>query len=135
MKECIFCKISNKEVPSKVISESDKSIAFLDVNPLSKGHTLVIPKSHSKTLLDLESDGWCDMNALVKKVVSIIQDKLNPDGFNIGLNMNIAGGQAVDHIHIHIIPRWTGDGGGSIHTIINNPPEEALESVYKQLSE
>ncbi len=134
MGECIFCKIANGEIPAKIIAESEKSTAFLDVNPLSKGHTLIVPKSHAETVLDLSEEDWCDMNRLVKDVIARIYDRLSPDGFNIGINMHKAGGQAVEHIHIHVIPRWQGDGGGSVHTIVHNPPKESLEEVYNQLS-
>jgi len=67
----------------------------------------------------------------VKKTMGLLQKKLRPDGFNVGWNSGVAGGQVVPHLHIHILPRYSGDGGGSIHSIIKNPGEKAVEEVAK----
>ncbi|HDH31502.1 MAG TPA: HIT family protein, partial [Candidatus Wolfebacteria bacterium] len=69
----------------------------------------------------------------VKKITEILDKSLNPDGFTIGINHGRVSGQAVDHLHIHIIPRFKNDKGGSIHTIIHNPPKESLEEIKKKI--
>ncbi len=129
--DCIFCKIVNKEIPGYVLGESDLALAFLDVNPLSKGHTVVIPKAHGETVLDIGDDDLSGVFILVKEVTQKLQDVLNPDGFTIGINMREVAGQAVAHLHVHVVPRWKGDGGGNIHSIVKNPPEESVEKVYE----
>lgn len=131
MKNCIFCKIIAKEITPDVIYEDDNSLAFLDIKPHSKGHTVVIPKIHVETIFDLE-DKICQKLILsTKKTMQRIQEILNPDGFNIGWNHNTAGGQVVAHLHWHIFPRYNGDGGGSMHSIIRNPGEMSVEEVAK----
>lgn len=124
---CIFCKIISKEVSAKIIYEDDNVLAFLDAKPHTKGHSVVIPKTHAVTLFDLE-----DVSPLfiaVRKVMDILQERLAPDGFNVGWNQQTAGGQVVPHLHVHIMPRYNGDGGGSMHSIINNPSEMTIDEV------
>lgn len=102
---CIFCKIVNKEIPTKVVYEDEKTMAFLDVNPRSKGHTLVIPKEHYETFDELPDDEMINLMKTVKKVVEILKS-LNPDGYNILNNNKPAAGQEVPHVHFHVIPRY-----------------------------
>ena len=107
--DCIFCKIIAGKIPSKKIFEDSKVIGILDINPISEGHTLVIPKKHYETI-DGVPDG--EMGAIfgaVKKVVLKLRAKLEPDGFNVIQNNNEAAGQAIPHFHIHVIPRKEGD--------------------------
>ena len=69
----------------------------------------------------------------VKEVTGKLKKSLNPDGFNIGINQGKSAGQSIDHLHINIIPRWHNDGGGSIHTIVNNSPKESIEETAKKI--
>ena len=128
--DCVFCKIGSKVIPSHVIHENDNILAFLDVKPHAKGHTVVIPKKHGMTIFDFNDDDLKKLIVFVKDVMKRIQDVLNPDGFNVGWNHNSAGGQVVPHLHIHIMPRYNGDGGGSMHSIISNP-QVSVEEVAK----
>ena len=130
---CLFCNIIKGDISDYRVAEDDEALAFLDVNPTAKGHTIVIPKFHAETLLDLPDDKLHGLLKLVKDTTSLLKEKLSPDGFNIGANMHAAGGQKVEHLHIHVIPRWFGDGGGSMHTIVNKPPSESLDEVLKLL--
>ena len=107
--DCVFCGIVEGEVPSFKVYEDDQVLAYLDINPFSKGHTLVIPKEHSKGLLDTGDQVLCDLIAKVKKIAAHIAFALGCDGFNILQNNGDAAGQTVRHVHFHIIPRWTGD--------------------------
>ncbi|MBU0596632.1 HIT family protein [Patescibacteria group bacterium] len=129
--ECIFCKISKGEIPNYTIYEDNNTLAFLDIEPRSKGHTVVIPKVHAETLLDLNEQIFHDLLLAVKKAQERIEEVLHPDGFNVGWNHGTAGGQLIPHIHIHIMPRWLGDGGTNMHGIINNPGEMAVDDVAK----
>lgn len=131
MNNCIFCKIGKGEIPSYKVYEDKNVLAFLDIHPHAQGHTVLIPKSHGETLFDFTEMDQKNIMAAVAKTMKIIQDKLNPDGFNVGWNHNIAGGQVVPHLHIHILPRYNGDNGGSIHSIIKNPGKMPVAEVAK----
>lgn len=129
MSDCIFCKIGSGEIPSHKVYEDDNTLAFLDVKPHTKGHTVVIPKKHAVTIFDINDDKMKELILATKKAAQKIFDVLAPDGFNIGWNHNTAGGQVVPHLHIHIMPRWNNDGGGSMHSIVNSPSN--VEEVAK----
>ena len=131
MQDCIFCKILAGDIPNHTIYEDNHILAFLDINPLSKGHTVIIPKVHAETVFDLNDELEKELFPVIDKVMHMLQDKLCPDGFNVGWNHLEAGGQVVPHLHIHIIPRWNGDGGGNIHSIIKNPGDMSVEEVAK----
>lgn len=131
MNNCIFCKIGRKEIPAHVIYEDKHSLAFLDIKPHSKGHTVVIPKQHAVTSFDLDDQALQELILGVKKTLGILRDVLFPDGFNVGWNQNTAAGQVVPHLHIHIFPRYNGDGGGSMHSIVNSPSSSTVDDVAK----
>ena len=133
MTTCIFCKIVTGEVAAHKIYEDNDTIAFLDIRPHAKGHTVVIPKRHAGTVFDLPDDVNIWVMRSVVKVMKLIQEKLSPDGFNVGWNHNTAGGQVVPHLHVHIMPRYNGDGGGSMHSIVSNPGDVSVEEVAEML--
>lgn len=128
MDNCIFCKIGKKEIPAHKVYESDYILGFLDVKPHAKGHTVVIPKKHGVTVFDFTEEDLKGLMVDVKKTMERLQEVLNPDGFNVGWNHNSAGGQVVPHLHVHIMPRYNSDGGGSMHSIISNP-QASVEEV------
>ncbi|MCK9187427.1 MAG: HIT family protein [Candidatus Colwellbacteria bacterium] len=132
--DCLFCKIASKEIPSSVIYEDDVALAFLDLHPLAPGHALVIPKIHAENILDLPEELIGPFFQSVKKVTALIKEKLAPRGFTIGINQGRIGGQAIDHLHVHIIPRFEGDGGGSLHSVVKNPPKESLEEIQAKIA-
>ena len=129
--DCIFCKIAKKEIPAEIIYEDKHALAFLDINPHAKGHTVVIPKVHTTTILSLGDEQAEKLMTAIKTAMDRIQKILEPDGFNVGWNHNTAGGQVVPHLHVHIFPRYNGDGGGSMHSIIKNPGNLSVEKVAK----
>lgn len=131
MKNCIFCQIVEQEIPARIIYEDEYSLAFLDIKPHSKGHAVLIPKIHVGTIFDLEDEICQKLMLSTKKTMQRIREVLNPDGFNVGWNHNPAGGQVVAHLHLHIFPRYNGDGGGSLHSIIRNPGEMSVEDVAR----
>ena len=103
---CIFCAIAKGEIPSFKVYEDDLVVAYLDINPFAKGHTLVIPKSHSEDLLDTDDATLAAVVARVKKVAAHLKAALPCDGFNILQNNGAAAGQTVRHVHFHIVPRY-----------------------------
>lgn len=133
MSSCIFCKIGKKEIPAHILYEDNNAVAFLDLKPHAQGHTVVIPKKHGVTVFDFTNGEIKELMGDIPKVMKKIQDALHPDGFNVGWNHNSAGGQVVPHLHIHIFPRYNGDGGGSMHSIVRNPGEMSVEEVARML--
>jgi len=102
--DCIFCRLNRS-----ILAETKLSLACLDSFPVSKGHTLVIPKRHVVSLWEMTTEEYTDAFALVRQVKDVLQEQFHPQGFNVGVNCGQAAGQTVFHAHIHLIPRYTGD--------------------------
>jgi histidine triad (HIT) family protein len=107
--DCIFCKIVAGEIPAHKVYEDDQSLAFLDILPATRGHTLVIPKQHAATIEDISPDSLTTTTRAAQTVAGILRDRLHPDGMNVTQNNGVAAGQEVFHYHLHLLPRWTGD--------------------------
>ena len=107
--DCVFCAIAAHEIPCFKIYEDERSIAFLDINPFSTGHALVVPKRHFAGLADIDGDELASLVEVTRKVASRIKEVLLCDGFNILQNNGEAAGQTVKHLHFHIVPRLAGD--------------------------
>ncbi len=133
MVDCLFCKIIAKTIPAMVIYEDDHTVAFLDITPRSPGHTLVIPKAHAPNIVVLPDTEVGPLFVAVKHVADLLSRKLIPDGITIGINQGRAGGQEVDHLHVHLMPRWHGDGGGSVQSAVNNKPKESVQEIQKKI--
>lgn len=108
--DCLFCKIIRGEIPSEKIYEDEHTYAFLDIHPINKGHTLVIPKMHVENIHDISSENFCTLMETVRRLALVVKEGVHADGINIGINNGHAAGQLVFHAHVHIIPRFTGDG-------------------------
>jgi histidine triad (HIT) family protein len=131
---CLFCKLGAHEIPSYKVLEDDQTIAFLDIQPLAPGHTVVIPKKHAARLPELDSETTAALFLTVKRVSDIIHASLKPDGLTIGINDGPGAGIGIPHVHVHIIPRWTSDGGSNIHSIVHHTPKESLDSILARLT-
>jgi histidine triad (HIT) family protein len=107
---CIFCKIIKGEIPASKIYENASTVAFLDIAPVNPGHTLVVPKLHFETLLDIPDVQLAELFKVVKKISPLIMSAVGAQGFNIGINNFRAAGQLVPHFHVHIMPRFENDG-------------------------
>ncbi|MCI9099492.1 MAG: HIT family protein [Lachnospiraceae bacterium] len=107
--ECIFCKIANGEIPSTTLYEDNDFRVILDVNPASKGHTLILPKKHAENLYDLPDETASKALVLAKNMASKIEKALECDGLNLVQNNGEKAGQTVFHFHMHIIPRYKND--------------------------
>lgn len=110
MEDCLFCKISKREIPSSVVYENNEVLAFLDIHPVNAGHTLVIPKRHSTSIFDITKEDWGAVAEAVRIVSIAVEKGLGADGVNIGMNNREHAGQVIYHPHVHIIPRFKGDG-------------------------
>ncbi len=110
MEDCIFCKIVKGEIPSFKVYEDDRVFAFEDINPISKGHTLVIPKAHAENIWEISEEDIAAVGRAAKKIAQGIKDALNPVGI-AALQLNGRGvNQEVMHYHLHLVPR-SGDEG------------------------
>lgn len=105
MKDCIFCKIVTKEIPADLIYEDEGAIAFLDINPSTLGHTLVIPKQHVENIFDTDPAALASVGEALRKVAPAVRDAMGAKGVHINSNHGEAAGQVVFHLHFHIIPR------------------------------
>ena len=110
MNDCLFCKIIKEDIPSAKIYEDNETFAFLDINPVNPGHTLVVPKKHSHNLFDMGDAELCAVMKTTKKLAGAIKSALSADGINIEMNNDPAAGQIIFHAHLHIVPRFAGDG-------------------------
>jgi len=131
--DCIFCKITRREILSKVVYENNLNLAFLDIFPISKGHTIIIPKNHYSTLEDIPDHELTELYKVVKKIASMIHEKLQTDGYNILQNNFTAAGQVVKHFHVHIIPRKFDDDKFRVKIPRNQATEADLNNVLKKM--
>jgi histidine triad (HIT) family protein len=130
--DCIFCSIVDGDIPARTVHETDDVLAFLDANPLAPGHTLVIPKAHAQHVGDLDDDLASDLFATVTELTPRVQAAVDAEGANVGINDGEAAGQEVPHVHVHIIPRFEGDGGAPLHAVGGKRPdlsEEELDAI------
>ena len=105
VEECIFCQVPKDEI----VAESDLCLAFYDRYPVSPGHMLIIPKRHVASYFELTADEINAMQTMLLEMKDVVQELYKPDGFNIGVNVGEAAGQSIFHVHMHLIPRYTGD--------------------------
>ena len=103
--ECIFCR----EPETELLCENELARAFFGKFPVNEGHVLITPKRHAVTFFDATKEELAAINELIFKVKRILDERYNPDGYNIGVNVNHAGGQTIFHLHVHVIPRYEGD--------------------------
>ena len=129
--DCLFCKISAGEIPSYKIYEDDYVFAFLDINPDSNGHTLIIPKKHFQDLDDIDIDTLKYINSASKKIKKLLEEKLHCDGMSLLQNNGCV--QEVKHYHMHLKPYYKDNV--SIKLIKNEKAIDNVENVYKKLKE
>jgi histidine triad (HIT) family protein len=110
--DCVFCKILEGQAPSMKIDEDEHTLTFMDINPLSSGHCLVVPKRHAETIFEADPRDLQATMVAAKRVALAIQASLKPDGLNILQANGAAAFQSVPHFHLHLIPRWANDGKG-----------------------
>jgi histidine triad (HIT) family protein len=124
--DCVFCKIRDGQIPSAKIYEDARTLAFMDINPLTRGHCLVATKAHAATVYDAEVEDLKAVMATVKKVAGALRKALNPDGLNLLQANGAAAFQSVAHFHMHLIPRWTGDGKGFDWKVVPGNREDIM---------
>jgi histidine triad (HIT) family protein len=107
--DCLFCGIVAGEVPAQIIDSDDHTVAFMDINPATRGHALVVPREHSADLLDISDDDLERTMLAARRLTLRMQGALNPDGFNILNSCGRAAWQTIFHFHLHVIPRYDDD--------------------------
>lgn len=122
MNRCVFCRIAADDLPSRTVATEETTLAFLDRNPLAPGHTLVIPRDHHERLQALPDELAADLYGTLQQVIPAVEEAVDADATTIGFNNGPAAGQEVSHVHGHVIPRFSGDGGGPIHVVAGRRP-------------
>lgn len=134
-KDCIFCKIINGDMPSAKVYEDEYVYAFLDISQVTKGHTLVIPKTHTKDIYEMSPETASELFARVPQIAKAIKQTYKPAGINLLNNNEAPAGQAVFHFHFHIIPRYGDKDGfsfkGESHT--DDYTTEDLQKIAEEI--
>lgn len=125
--DCLFCKIISGDIPSNTIYEDEIVKVFLDINPTSNGHCLIVPKKHYTNIEDIDLETLKHINEVAKKMYKELKEKLNCEGLTLVQNNGL--GQEVKHYHLHLVPRYTND------EIMMNPNKELLESIEDVMKE
>jgi histidine triad (HIT) family protein len=121
--DCIFCSIVAGDVPSRTVYEDEDVLAFLDVTPLSPGHTLVIPTAHHETIADLPAALRSALGERLLALTPAVEAAVDADASTVAFNNGEAAGQEVPHVHGHVIPRFEGDGGTAVHGVAGSTPD------------
>jgi histidine triad (HIT) family protein len=134
---CTFCRILEGELPSHSVYEDEYTYAFLDIHPVSKGHTLIIPRRHEALVQDLSSEEAEALFRTVHKLVKPIQEAMDAPASNIGVNNGRVAGQIIPHVHFHIIPQSTSEKGGfhRIRRSTRTLPEKEFEKIALKIRE
>lgn len=127
MGDCIFCKIAKGEIPSTTLYEDEMFRVILDLGPATRGHALILPKEHAANLFELPEATAAESMKLAKKMATKMKTALKADGFNLVQNNGAAAGQTVDHFHLHLIPRYEGDGQEILWKPGETTPEDMAE--------
>src|SRR5262245_15695491 len=126
---CVICRIVAGEIPAEVVARTGDAVAFLDIEPLADGHTLVVPMAHAPTIEALEPGAADGLFRLVRRLADPVRTAVGAAGTTIGVNNGEGSGQTLPHVHVHIVPRWPGDGAGTIHTIFPRHTSRTLADV------
>ena len=129
MADCVFCMILDGKIPAAKVYDDERTFAFMDINPITRGHCLVATKAHAATLYDTEVEDLKAAIATAKKVAGALRKSLNPDGLNMLQANGAAAFQSVPHFHLHLIPRWTGDGKGFDWKLVPGSREEIMSTA------
>jgi len=130
MSDCIFCKIAAGQIPCTRVHEDDVCLVFMDIQPISPGHTLLIPKKHYGSIMEMPPEESAHLGRQLPALAAAVKAALKSDGVNVLQNNGRSAGQVVPHLHVHLIPRWPGDGLG-----FRWPAKSADAEILKQQAE
>jgi len=134
--DCIFCKIVKKEIAAKIIFETEKSLAFMDAFPLTKGHSLVVTKTHYEKVQDISKEDNADLFETVRRTISKV-DKIT-DSTLLAIHNGKQSGQEIPHVHVHLIPRSSEDSAGPVHSMFSKLPnlsDKEIQTIYEKLKD
>jgi histidine triad (HIT) family protein len=133
--ECIFCSITGGKIPAKKVYEDENILAFLDINPRNPGHTLVVPKKHMETLMDMDESAAGSFFETVRKVAGMVMAGTKAQGLSIAQSNGQAAGQIIPHLHFHVIPRFATEGPPGLETILPNKrmDEKTLDAIAESI--
>jgi histidine triad (HIT) family protein len=135
---CIFCKIIAGEISARVIIQNEKAMALLDAFPLAAGHTLVIPKSHYAKVQQMSEQDAAAVFDMVWKLAGVVETASQVNASTIAIHNGSDAGQEVPHVHVHIVPRKTGDGAGAIHSMFKMKPKlspQDMDSLHNRIAD
>jgi histidine triad (HIT) family protein len=136
--DCIFCQIVDGDIPSRTVYEDDRTLAFLDANPLAPGHTLVVPKEHHEQLNDLPPALSGAVGETLGRVTDSVEEAVDADGSTVAFNNGAVAGQEVPHVHGHVVPRFEDDGAHPIHSLFGDVPDPSdaeLDDVAERVAD
>lgn len=133
--DCLFCRIISGEIPSERVYEDEHGVAFLDIHPRAPGHTVVIPRIHASSLSELPEKEVPGLFLAVQKLSRAVPQAFSAPGLTIGINQGKVSGQEVDHLHIHLLPRFENDRGGSIQSVVDNKTDLPLTEVSQKIKD
>ena len=129
---CIFCDIIDHKIPSSVVYEDDDVLAILDISQVTRGHTIVMPKKHTDNVIEADEETVSKVFTAAAKIAKRIREKTGAAGINLLNNCGEAAGQSVNHLHVHIIPRY--DANDSITIRFGENPDTDLSDVLKTIN-
>jgi len=132
--DCIFCKIVDGDIPAKIIAETNKSLAFMDAFPLTKGHSIVITKNHYEKIQDIPPEENAELFETVRRVISKVDKFTNAT--LMAVHNGKESGQEIPHVHVHLIPRYIDDSAGPVHSMFKPIPkltEQEIDNLHKKL--
>lgn len=132
-KDCLFCQMIKGQIPCYKVYEDDHTFAFLDIYPVNKGHTLIVPKTHQRDIRDAEPESLQHLMRTAQKLAREYKQSLGAVGYNLKINNGKQAHQEVMHLHLHLIPRYKNDGLKLIHDR-KETEEEKLEQIQKNIS-
>lgn len=136
--DCIFCRIVAGEIPSRTVYETENVLAFLDATPLAPGHTLVIPKAHYERLNETPEGIASEVLGALYDLTPMVETAVEASASNVAFNNGAAAGQEIPHLHGHIIPRFSDDGGNPIHAIVGSRPDlsdDELDTIATRIAD
>jgi histidine triad (HIT) family protein len=107
--DCIFCKIVAGQIPAQIVDEDEQTLAFMDIAPATRGHALVIPKQHASDLWEIDEEQFVAVARAAHRLAQRVKERLDPDGVNLINSCRPQAWQTVFHLHVHVIPRYSGD--------------------------
>src|SRR5262245_17998680 len=128
MPNCVYCKIRDGQIPSVKVCEDERTLCFMDINPLNRGHCLVITKRHAATIWESDDADLAAAMATARRVAVALRAALDVEGLNVLQANGAAAFQSVPHFHLHLIPRWTGDGKGFDWPQVPGEPEAIVRT-------